>query len=182
MAFNVPTYDTDNFSFGPGVLYVGAAGSTPTLDVGAVRAGAEFAVSRERLEVFQGSPRSLVKQYIVQENAQLTVTGIEWDVDKLTYVLGSGVTTSTAAQDTYAFGGDLNISESAVKFVHETPAGHTIELYIWKAQGTGEITINFGDDLHEFPYVFAALESTTDWNSVALASNQRLFKIVRKKQ
>ena len=29
MPYNVPTYDTDRFSFGPGVLYLGATGSTP---------------------------------------------------------------------------------------------------------------------------------------------------------
>lgn len=31
MAFNVPSYNTDRFSFGPGILYIGATGSTPQI-------------------------------------------------------------------------------------------------------------------------------------------------------
>lgn len=32
MPYNVPTYDTDKFSFGPGVLYLGATGATPSIE------------------------------------------------------------------------------------------------------------------------------------------------------
>ena len=60
-----------------GVLYLGPAGSTPTIDCGAVRSGAELAFSRERLEIHQGSPRQLIKQYVVAETVRLTVRGLE---------------------------------------------------------------------------------------------------------
>lgn len=29
MAFNVPQYATERFSFGPGILYIGPVGTTP---------------------------------------------------------------------------------------------------------------------------------------------------------
>jgi len=48
-----------------------------TVDVGAVRSGAELAFSRERLEVYQGSPRQLIKQWVTTESVRLTVRGLE---------------------------------------------------------------------------------------------------------
>ena len=59
------------------VLYLGPAGSTPVIDIGAVRSGAELAFTRERLEVYQGSPRQLIKQWVVSESVRLTVRGLE---------------------------------------------------------------------------------------------------------
>jgi len=181
MPYNVPAYSTDNFSFGPGILYAGAAGTTPTTDIGAVRSGAELAITRERITVEQGSPFQKVAEYVIRETATLTVTGIEWNFDNLARALGAGVTTSSATKDTFAFGGDMSIKEVALKFVHRSPAGHTFSLYIWKANGTGELTITFGDDIHEFPYTFEALRSKTDWAGGSLPEKEQLFKIIREK-
>ena len=36
MPLNLPTIDRDSISFGPGRLFLGAAGTTPTTDVGAI--------------------------------------------------------------------------------------------------------------------------------------------------
>jgi len=179
MAFNLPTYDTQNFSFGPGVLYIGPVGTTPTLDVGAVRAGAELAVARERLEVRQGSTRNLVQQYVTQETVTLTVTGIEWNLENLTYALGAGVTTAGLDYRELAFGGDLMIREAAVRFKHEMPNGDVLWIDIWRAQGAGEITITFGEDLHEFPFSFSALDTDSNWAGQALPENGKLFRIRR---
>ena len=33
---NVPSYTADNISLGPGILYVGVVGTTPSIDVGAI--------------------------------------------------------------------------------------------------------------------------------------------------
>ena len=201
MAVNVPQYDTDNFSFGPGILYVaaltqsGAAGittMTQTLvtagDVGAVRSGAQFQVTRTRLEVNQGSPISLVKQYVTAEDAQLTVNGIEWDLEKLQLALGAGEVATSAALVTMGFGGDLDITDVAVKFTHVMPKGHTLSLRLWKAQGTGEMTVTFGDELHEFPYSFKSLLVPTQsngnvrgWDDEVLSAKESLFQIVIEK-
>jgi len=199
MPWNMPVYDTDNFSFGPGVLLLCPADKlpcpsegSPTLpikgdaggsygdffDVGAVRSGAEFAITRERLEVFQGSPRTLVKQYVTMESVQLTVTGIEWNLTNLKYVLGSGIQDS-GPPETFDFGGALDIDEVGVLFVHETPAGHTIAIRIWRAQGAAELTVTFGDDLSEFPFVFRALTATVNWDCAALPSGKDIFRITR---
>lgn len=180
MPYNIPSYDTDLFSFGPGILYIGPIAATPTIDVGAVRSGAELVVTRERLDVMQGSPRTIVKSYAVQETAQLTVNGIEWNLSRLADALGAGVTSISASEETLEFGGDMSISQKAVKFVHRTPAGQTIEVYFWIAEGIGELSVTFGDEIHEFPYVFSARRSATDWNSAALTETKQLFKIVRK--
>jgi len=179
MPYNIPSYDSDRFSFGPGILYLGVTGSTPSVDIGAVRSGAELTIARERLDVPQGSPRTIVKSYAVQENVQLTVTGIEWNLDRLADVLGAGVTTSSVAEDTIAFGGDMSIAQKALKFVHRTPAGTTIEVYLWAVEGSGEVAVTFGDDIHEFPYTFLARRATTDWAGNSLSTTRQLFKIRR---
>lgn len=180
MAFNVPAFTTDDFSFGPGVLFIGAAGATPLTDVGAVRSGAEFAVTREILEVRQGSPATVVQNYVLSEEAILRVTGIEWNLSRLKDTLGSGVVTlNPAGEDTFEFGGSLNLDEVALRFKHELPAGTTVILDIWTAQAMGEFTITFGDDIHEFPYMFKALETLVDWEGNSLPANKRLFKITK---
>jgi hypothetical protein len=59
------------------------------------------------------------------------------------------------------------------------PAGATIEIDIWKANGSGEISTTFGDDVQEFPYTFTGLNSTTDWASNTLADDQTVVQIRR---
>ncbi len=179
--FNIPSYTTDNFSFGPGVLLVGTTGATPTIDVGAVRAGAELSVSRTVLEVRQGSTMNLIKQYVTQENVGLNVTGIEWNLERLKEVFGSGVLTTSSSLDTLLFGGDINICELSVRFRHNMPTGNTIYVDIWKAQPTPEMSLSFGEEIHEFPYQFKALDSTTQWDSAATNDLGRLMRIIRVK-
>jgi len=97
----------------------------------------------------------------------------EWNLDNLRYALGAGVTTATSL----SIGGDINIAECALKFVHQMPSGGTVTIKIWKAQGAGEVTLTFGDDPHEIPYTFVALDSTTDWSGSSLSSGERLCRI-----
>ena len=92
MGFNVPSYDTARFTFGPGILYMGAPGTTPLIDIGAVRGDAELNIERTLLEMKQGTPQTRVKAYAVEEKVTLKVTGVEWDLDNLSYALGAGVT------------------------------------------------------------------------------------------
>lgn len=182
MAYNVPTYDSSRFSFGPGVLYIGAPGSTPTVEVGAVKGDAEFSVERERLEIYQGSPQSKIAQYAIREDIMLKVTGIEWNLDNLAYALGAGATSVNGAEEILEFGGDIEMNNRALRYVHRTPDGGTIDLHIFKAEGSGQVTVAFNEtDTHEFPYEFQALEATTDFEGSALAEEKKKFKIIRTK-
>ena len=182
MAFNVPAYETARFSFGPGILYLGAAGSTPSVDVGAVRGDAELTIQRVPLEMKQGSPQSLVKKYAVEENVSLKVTGVEWDLTNIAYALGAGVTSASGANEILEFGGDLSFTQRAIRFVHIAPDGSTIDLQIFLAEGAGELSVAYKEtDFHEFPFTFNALEASVDFSNASLASNKKKFKIIRTK-
>lgn len=172
--FNVPSFTTNNISIGPGILFLGVSGATPTVDVGAVRSG-ELAITREKLDINQGFPAQSIISYAISEVVTLTITAIEWDFIHLAQALGAGVATSTQ----FDFGGDPNFSEVAIKYQHRMASGSTLTLDIWKANGTGEITTTFGDDVQEFPYAFSALNSTLDWATNVLDSDKSLFQIRR---
>lgn len=178
MAFNVPTVDTDRYSFGPATVKIGPAGTTPTTDVGSVRSDATFTVERETLDVNQGSPATLQKQFIVSESASLSVSGIEWNLNNLQLALGAGTTSSPGAGVLLLdFGGDPDTAEVALEVTHVLPAGTTVVIRIWRASPAGGMEVEFGDDIHEFPYEFNALEATTDWAGQALGAGARLFQI-----
>ena len=183
MAYNVPSYETAKFSFGPGVLYIGAPGTTPLVEVGALRGKAELTIERTKLEVLQGSPQTLIEQYVTKEDITLKVTGIEWDMDNLAYALGAGVTTGIGGvTETLEFGGNMAMTNRALRYLHRTPDGSTIDIQLFKMQGSGKLTVGFNEaDMHEFPYEFRSLEGTTDFQGAALAANKKLIKIIRTK-
>lgn len=165
-------------------MFIGPAGTTPTLDVGAIAEdGMEFTVTREFLEVFQGSPKSLIQRFVTEETVELTVQSLEWNLLNLVTALGTGVTTSDSSIDTYSFGGDPDTDKVAVKVEHALPSGNTISILIWLAQSLGEWTLSLAqDELQTFPFSFKALNATESWDGVALPVNQNLFRIVREKQ
>ncbi len=148
-----------------------------TIDIGAVKTGATLTITRDKLEVKQGSPEALVKQWVVAETVKLDVVGLEWNLDNLRYAIGAGVVSTSGDETTFGFGGDMEITEASLKFVHQMPAGGTVEINIWKAQSAGEMTLTFGNDPHEFPYSFVALDSDTDWAGSSLDSKAKLVKI-----
>ena len=187
MAYNVPSYDVNNLSFGPGVLSLLAltaggpsailVGGTNLVDVGAVNSGATFAATRTRLDVMQGSPKVQIDTFVTQEEATLTVQGIEWNLSNLNLALGAGLVTDSGVTTTFNFGGDLRVQSVAAKFVHVTPYGATVTIRLWNAQGTGDLNLSFGDNIHEFPYSFKAVNSNYKWGGAALGVSQRLFEI-----
>jgi hypothetical protein len=186
MPWNLPSYNKQRFSFGPGVLYLGryaptAAGATPTIDVGGVRPGSSLVAERTPLEVLQGSPATLVQSYVTAETATFEITGIEWKPEIWQFAVGAGVLQTTNAKEIFSFGGDMTIQEVALRFVHRTPAGGTVNLFIWRAQGTGALNLTFAEGIHEFPYSFRGLSSEVDWCNNPLPENQRLFRIVYEK-
>jgi len=181
MPYNIPTVTTNDISFGPAVLFLGAAGSTPTVDVGAIAEdGVGLEISNEVKTIMQGNPRVQVYAFSQQSNVSLKFTGIEWDFTNLAYALGGGVTTVSAAAETFAFGGEPAITEVAIHVRHYMAvSGNTMNVYVWKAQSNTGVAPQFGQDEHAFEYGFTAIRSTTDWNSVALAENQQLVKFER---
>lgn len=179
---NVPAYSVSAISFGPGIVYLGPVGATPTIDIGAVKGDFSMEIKRTPLEVFQGSPQSLIVEYVVKEEVTFKGTGIEWNLDRLADILGCGVTTISGPMTSIAFGGDAAISERALRFVHLTPDGSTIDIQLWRAQGAGEINISIKEtDIHEFPFSFKALESSTQFTGGATSAKQKKFKIIRTK-
>jgi hypothetical protein len=150
------------------------------VDVGAVKGDSELSITRTPLQVFQGSPQTLVKQYIIKEEVSLKVTGMEWNLDHLVSAMGAGVTTVSGAADSLHFGGDQNVAERSVRFVHIQPDGSTVDIHMFRTQGSGEVSIAFKEtEMHEFPFTFRALEGTTDFANAALLTNRKLFKIIR---
>jgi hypothetical protein len=162
---------------------MGAPGTTPLVDIGAVKGNAEFSVERTILKVEQGSPKSLIAQYVTKEEVKMKVNGIEWNLDNLAYILGAGTTTGIGSyQEKLEFGGNMSMTNRALRFIHRTPDGSTIDIHIFNAQGSGKIAIPFNeDDTHEFPFEFQALEGTSDFENAALAASKKLFKIIRTK-
>ena len=180
MAFNVPAFDTSRFTFGPGILTIGAPGATPTIDIGAVTGDVELSVTRTPLEMKQGSPQTLIKKYAVEELVNLKITGVEWDFDNIAYALGAGVTSVSGAQEVLEFGGDLDYTNRALRYVHILPDGGTIDIHVFKAEGLGALAIAVKEtDFHEFPFEFNAVEGDVDFTNTALANDKKKFKIIR---
>jgi len=187
MGYNVPKVTQDNFSFGPGVLYAGACGECPATDIGAVRSGAELAITREKITVEQGSPYQKIVDYVIRETVVLTVTGIEWNFNNLQRALGAGIVSEGASYKRIRFGGNMGVCQSSLCFKHHTAEGDEIYVKLWCAVGNGEVTISFGDDIHEFPYGFTAIQPDPleTWADdphdagAVLGDGEHLFEIYR---
>jgi hypothetical protein len=161
---NVPKYDTRNFSFGPGILYLSPYDVTndrptyPNIDVGAVRAGAVLRISRDILDVMQGSPDLIVKSFVKSETVEFNINSIEWKLENLYTALGGGELSTT--NNKIRFGGDMDLDLYTLRFEHTTPNGDTWIIKIWKANPTGSLEISFGnDDVHQFALNFRGLKS-----------------------
>jgi hypothetical protein len=124
-----------------------------------------------------GVPRALVVQYAIQEDVTLGFTSVEWHEERIRDVLGAGVTSDAGGFDVLSFGGETTLLDKAVSFEHRMAAGGTLIIDLWKAQGSGELALNFNDDIHEIPYNFRALVATTGWDDTALGENQNLFRM-----
>lgn len=180
MAYNLPAYTTKRFSFGPGILYIGAPGSTPLVDVGAVKGDAKLDIKRTLLDIYQGSPQTLVQRYAIKEDVMLSVTGIEWNLTNLAYALGAGVTTQSGATEQLDFGGDMAMTSRAVRYLHLQPDGSTIDIQLFATNGKGEVNVAIKEkDTHEIAYEFSCIEGSVDFQNVAVAANKKKFRILR---
>lgn len=180
MSYNVPAFNSNRFTFGPGILYMGAAGSTPLVDIGAVTGDATLEIARTLLEVMQGTPQQTVIKYAVEEEITLKVTGIEWNLTNLAYMLGAGVTVQNGPQEQMDFGGDMAVSSRALRYVHLQPDGSTVDVQLFNAQGGGKISVAIKQKaIHEFPYEFTAIVGTTDFQGNAVTSPKNKIRIIR---
>jgi hypothetical protein len=171
MGLNLPAGAVERVSFGQGILKIGAPGATPTVDVGYAR-GSTLTITRQKLDLFQGVPRTLVRTFSNQEDTSMQFTGLEWNLERLLDLLGSGAfTTAAGGVERLRFGGKIDFAEVSVLFQHRTPTEGTAEVRIWRAQGQGELSLNFGDDFQEFNYQFRGLPATTDWGGVAITEH-----------
>ena len=183
MPVNIPTFNTNNISFGPGRLFLGAAGATPSVDVGAITEdGIKVTLSSKKRHITQGNPKVKMYTFIQEQDVMVELSSIEWNVNNMQYALGSGNTTSSGSEDTFSFGGDPIVDKVAIHVQHYAAvAGHTINGYIWQAVSDGDLELNLTHDEHKFPYKWTAQRVTTDWAGTSLAYDQQLMKIVRQK-
>lgn len=161
---NLPKYNTRNFSFGPGILYLSLYDvqndmpTYPSVDVGAVRPNSVLRINRETLDVTQGSPEVVVKSYVIRENVEFQIASIEWNLENFYRALGGGILSTD--KNTFSFGGDMESVLYTLRFVHEMPSGDFIEIRLWKANPAGSVEISFANDnVHEFQMTFKALPS-----------------------
>lgn len=184
MPFNMPVYDADQLSFGPGVIYIAAQGTTPADDVGAVDVGMAVTHSVEALDALQGSPRTLVASFRASESVTFAFTGLEWDLANLEKYLGAG-NYDAGPPETFGYGGDLRYTEVSLMLRHQMPpnpgktVGDCIEIRIWKARSVGDMAMTFAEGLHTFPVSFMALDSGTSWDLAALSNGERYYRMTR---
>jgi hypothetical protein len=186
MAWNLPVYDTDNFTFGPAVIYIGAVGTTPTVDIGGVRGNTEVTVSKEILEIKQGSSQVVVKQYVIGQGARLSFSSIEamGKLAILKYAFGSGVYAGTPGEtvETLGYGGSVNLDEQAIMVRHVLPNGATLDWCFWRTQGKADTSAPFNEVGETVvPMEFEVLDGLTDFTGTAIANSslERLFRIIK---
>ncbi len=181
MPYNIPTVSTDDISFGPAVMFMGATGTTPTVDVGAISEdGISLEISNETKSIMQGNPRVQVYAFSQQSNVSVKLTSIEWDFTNLAYALGGGITTTSGTAETFSFGGEPAITQIALYIRHYMAvSGNTMHVYVWKAQSNTGVSPVFGQDEHSFEYGWTAIRSTTDWAGATLPETQQLIRFSR---
>ena len=181
MPLNLPTIDRDSISFGPARLFLGAAGTTPTTDVGAITEdGVTVEFASEMREIMQGNPKLPELTFIQAQSVTVRVTSIEWDFNSLAYALGAGNTSASGTFEAFAFGGEPCVTEVALHVQHQMcRSGNTVNVYVWRAVGEGNASLPFTHDEHSFEYAWKAQRADTDWASAALASNEQLIQILR---
>lgn len=178
---NLPTYDVNNFSIGRGILYLGPPGATPTVDVGIVLDDSILYVKRRKESIKIGGPEHVIEGIATAEDVFFETTAIEWNLSNLSRALGAGITTHTAALETFSLGGESTFDRYSFLFKHTTNAGDTIDIKLWEVCGGGRTKGRLAKRLHRFSYSFEALDVETDWAGNNLGEDRRLFEIERDK-
>jgi len=181
MPLNIPTFVENNISFGPGRVFIGAAGATPLEDVGAITEdGVQIEITSEKKTITQGNPKLPIYVFSQAQGAMVKLTGIEWKQTLMAKILGAGQTTTGGGQDTFAFGGDPLVTKLAIRVEHQMAiTGNTLYGNIWTAVGDGGLAMSLDADEHKFPSNYMALRSTTNWAGETLDYRSQLIQIVR---
>lgn len=181
MPINLPTVTTNDISFGPAVIFLGASGATPTVDIGAIgEGGPKISVTAEKREIRQGNSSLVEYAFTKMQDAVLDINGIEWEQDNFLYAIGAGNTTVSASEETLRLGGDPVIEFVALHTRHRMAVpGHTMNVYLWKAFASGNLDTEFSLDEHTFPYQWKGMRSATRWGGGTLASDEQLIEFHR---
>ena len=182
MSANFPTVDSARFAVGGARVFMGSVGATPTTDVGTIDVSGGVKISTKRTigMIRAGFPAQVVKQYCSQEDVEVSFEGIEYNPELLRRSMGAGVTSYSATLETYSFGGDPGVTESAIHVRHEMLTGMTLNVYVWRAAGMSDaMEFTLGQSESKFPHRFQALHQETDWNGASLNGKAQLFKLER---
>ncbi len=98
---------------------------------------------------------------------------LEWNLERFRLALGAGEYDDGGGGDVkkLKFGGSLEFFDVAVRFIHQTPKGGTVDVRIWKAKPSGEVSVEFGDDLHKLPFKASAIAASSKWAGAALGDD-----------
>jgi len=178
---NTPAGTVNNVSIGNAVVYFGAAGATPTDDVGFLADdGVSVSYATEVVDVTAGFPRVPIRRFIQSVTTTLSVTTIEWDLATFQQAL-IGTLNTTAALETLAVGTDACPGEITGRIVFQMPCvGDTITIDFWRLQSDGNLNLGFeGTSPHQFAYNFQSLLATEKWDATPLTADVGLFEIRR---
>lgn len=181
MAFNLPTTTKNNISAGPGRIFIGPSGSTPSVDLGAV---AEDSVNlefvSEKRKIMQGNPRTVVLTFSQVQSVRVTVGSLEYNQDNWVYALGSGTTSVAGSTETFTFGGEPAVTQLALHIQHRMfQSGHTLNFYVWLAQSDGGVAFPFTTDEHSLEYAWEGVQSDTNWAGASLGTTEQLVRVDR---
>lgn len=181
MPFNLPTTTTNNISYGPGRLFIGPTGATPSVDLGAISEdGLSVEIAAEKRDIMQGNPKVTILSFTQVQSVRLLATSLEWNFDNLSFALGSGNTTVSGTVETFAFGGDPAVAQVALRVEHQmAQSGHTMYINLWTAQSDAGVTVPLTHDEHAFEYAWKAIQSDTNWAGVTLDQEEQLVQFSR---
>ena len=181
MPLNIPSGSTNNISFGPARVYIGAAGTTPNTDVGYITEdGVTVEVSSERRDIMQGNPKLIEYTFSQAQGVMINFTSIEWNFETFAGILGAGTTAGSGAGTTYEFGGDPLVNSYAMRIEHQMAVtGNTMHVYAWKVVAEGGLSVPLGADEHQFPAAFKCQRVSQDWGGNTLDYRTQLIKFFR---
>ena len=189
MAVNVPNYNTSNISFGPGILYASAwSGTTPPAtpstvagnDIGAISEdGITVELTSDKRYIAQGNPRLNIFGVSQVQSANVSCTGIEWNVDTFKNAIGAGTAASGTDPQTFAWGGDPSCVEIGITIKHRQINGFFIYIHVWKAVSESGFSIPLGQDEHSFEYRWTALHSAVNFADDPIVGDGNLIYISR---
>ena len=178
---NVGTVTTNRMSFGPAVVFLGPAGTTPLNDVGAIGDdGVELELTSDMFDVMQGNPSNVVQRFVSAQNAFMRFNSIEWNVNQIGWTLGTGTTSISSSHEILQFGGDPCPDNVAMYLRHKKACvAHTVFVRFWTASPeNGSFSVKFTRDaIQSHQHAFKAIRSTTNWAGATLAEDSQLVEI-----